>query len=123
LREAFYGEDTPLQLRRLIPSIYSGDLDLTEQDLAFLVEVLGNDLDKKPAWIGELDEDAWRGRVYGLVAAITLDQTGDDPNTLRQPPAALKDSIITVLKRIASSKAERDTKQDAKRWLKAFAST
>jgi hypothetical protein len=123
LRGAFYGEDTPLPLRQLIPSIYPGKLDLTEQDLAFLVEVLGNYLDKKPAWIGELDQDAWRGRVYGLVASITLDQTGDDPNTLRQPPAALRDSIITVLTRIASSKAERNTKQDAKRWRKAFAST
>jgi hypothetical protein len=122
LRGAFYSEDTPLQLRRLIPSIYPGRLDLTEQDLQFLVEVLASYLDKKPAWIGELDRDAWQGRVYGLVASITLDQTGDDPDTLRPPVAALRDSIAQVLKRVATSKADRDTKQDAKRWLKAFAS-
>ncbi len=121
VRDAFYSDDSPLLLRQLIPSIYPGKLDLSEADLSFLVEMLESYLDRKVAWIAELDLDSWQNRVYGLVSAITLDQTGGDPNKLRPAPAALQSSIIEVLTRIASSKAARDTKQDAKRWLKAFA--
>jgi hypothetical protein len=123
LRSAFYGEDTPRLLRELITSIYPGHLDLTKEDLVFLVEALTSFLDKKLAWIAELGLRAWQDRVYGLVVAITLDQTGEDPNTLRPPLPELRSSIVKVLKRIATSKAPRDTKQDAGRWLKAFAST
>jgi hypothetical protein len=107
VRRAFANGDEDPATAGAIASIYSGTFDLTRDDADFLVEAIDAYLAGTRAWVKGMDRDEWRSDLYILVRALA--RASVPP--LNDPRAR------AVLARVADSRADRDTKKEAKTLL------
>lgn len=107
LRRAFAAGDADPQLAGAIPSVYNGPFDLVAGDAELLLEAIEAYVANPKGWIAAMPRDEWRSDLYVLVTALA------------RGAAAIPDRARarTVLSRLAGSRADRDTKQEARELL------
>lgn len=115
LHAAFCDPGAAGELKGFMLSIYPGIFDLSDGDTAFLLCALDAYLEGCQAWIKSLGRDMWRNDVYIIVTTLTRRA----PIAAGEPQVRLRD----LLTRVSRSKADADSKREAKAWLKASPQT
>jgi Ser/Thr protein kinase RdoA (MazF antagonist) len=107
LRKAFETGDQDPALAGALAAVYNGTFDLTAGDLELLLDMVTAYLANTAKWIAAMDRDEWKSDLDTLVA------------TLAEGAALVPDRqrARDVLAALGASRADRDTKQTAKKLL------
>jgi len=107
LRKAFETGDQDPALAGALAAVYNGTFDLTAGDLELLLDMVAAYLANTAKWIAAMDRDEWKSDLDTLVA------------TLAEGAALIPDRgrARDVLAALGGSRADRDTKQTAKKLL------
>jgi len=107
LRKAFETGDQDPALAGALAPVYNGTFDLSAGDLELLLDMVAAYLANTAKWIAAMDRDEWKSDLDTLVA------------TLAEGAALVPDRerARAVLTAVGASRADRDTKQTAKKLL------
>lgn len=109
VRSAFAAGDADPELAGMLASIYNGSFELLPEDVAFLLSAIADYVVNAKPWIAQMKRDEWRSDLYVLVKAL-----GRGVKMI-----ADRDHARTVLAQLGTSRADRDTKQEAQKLLAA----
>jgi hypothetical protein len=115
LRAAFEAGEVSPELARCAVSVYNGQFDITSGDVEFLTAALDAYLDATRGWFRSLRLDLWQNGVYLLVHAATSETVSQVLASHREPASWAR--LRQVMTRVTTSRADRDAKAAAKRWL------
>lgn len=115
LRAAFEDGDGSPELARCSVSVYNGPFEMALDDVEFLTIALAAYLDASRGWLKSLSKDLWQNGVYILVHALTGEVVGKI--LANDAGRAAHDQVRDLMTRVVSSRADRDTKAAAKKWL------
>lgn len=107
VRRAFTAGDEDPALAGVLASIYTGQFSLTPEDVTLLLNLIEAYVSNKQSWISAMRRDEWRSDLYILV------------NALARGVALIgnREHARTILSQIVASRADRDTKTEAKKLL------